>query len=628
MAEQNGNALRTYRFDGVVLDPASGSLTVNGEPRTLSSRPLEVLVYLIDNRSRVVGKQELFDNVWGGHFVTDGALAQVIKEIRAALEDDAHVPRYVRTAHRKGYQFIGVLEGDETLPGRKAARVRPRLVAGLAGAALLLLLAVTHGWRSPFFSDDTRPIRAVAVLPFEDHSRTANEAYFAAGLTEAVTAELSRLGNFRVISHTSAMKYAGTTKTLPDIAAELGVDAVVEGAVQRDGDRIRITASLIETATDSHLWTDTFEGRMADIMSLESEAARSLVGAIGSSLVPRPDPRTLHRPLDPAAYDAYLRAQMMQLEARGDARTVLEAAEKVLELDPSFAPGYAFASDLYGYLVLTTDVPDGNAYLRARELARKAVELDPNLAYARMALARVHYQFEWDWQAARAEFEKALALNPNDSQTLASYGVFHVLVYKDCDRGIALLESARDRDPFNPTMHLDLGVYNFHCRRPEESIRHLEQARKMIPSFHYLPMMIAWNHSLQGDHELAGSECDALLEEFGETFEHMLIGSCSWVYARAGRADMARDLFARLLNPPSTARVDPIAISWACMGLERYDCALDQLDKALQQRSSMMVYMQVAPAWDPIRENARFKSIIGQMKFPQPGTDAITFGAG
>lgn len=628
MAEQNGNALRTYRFDGVVLDPASGSLTVNGEPRTLSSRPLEVLVYLIDNRSRVVGKQELFDNVWGGHFVTDGALAQVIKEIRAALEDDAHVPRYVRTAHRKGYQFIGVLEGDETLPGRKAARVRPRLVAGLAGAALLLLLAVTHGWRSPFFSDDTRPIRAVAVLPFEDHSRTANEAYFAAGLTEAVTAELSRLGNFRVISHTSAMKYAGTTKTLPDIAAELGVDAVVEGAVQRDGDRIRITASLIETATDSHLWTDTFEGRMADIMSLESEAARSLVGAIGSSLAPRPDPRTLHRPLDPAAYDAYLRAQMMQLEARGDARTVLEAAEKVLELDPSFAPGYAFASDLYGYLVLTTDVPDGNAYLRARELARKAVELDPNLAYARMALARVHYQFEWDWQAARAEFEKALALNPNDSQTLASYGVFHVLVYKDCDRGIALLESARDRDPFNPTMHLDLGVYNFHCRRPEESIRHLEQARKMIPSFHYLPMMIAWNHSLQGDHELAGSECDALLEEFGETFEHMLIGSCSWVYARAGRADMARDLFARLLNPPSTARVDPIAVSWACMGLERYDCALDQLDKALQQRSSMMVYMQVAPAWDPIRENARFKSIIGQMKFPQPGTDAITFGAG
>lgn len=628
MAEQNGNALRTYRFDGVVLDPASGSLTVNGAPRTLSSRPLEVLVYLIDNRSRVVGKQELFDNVWGGHFVTDGALAQVIKEIRAALEDDAHVPRYVRTAHRKGYQFIGVLEGDETLPGRKAARVRPRLVAGLAGAALLLLLAVTHGWRSPFFSDDTRPIRAVAVLPFEDHSRTANEAYFAAGLTEAVTAELSRLGNFRVISHTSAMKYAGTTKTLPDIAAELGVDAVVEGAVQRDGDRIRITASLIETATDSHLWTDTFEGRMADIMSLESEAARSLVGAIGSSLAPRPDPRTLHRPLDPAAYDAYLRAQMMQLEARGDARTVLEAAEKVLELDPSFAPGYAFASDLYGYLVLTTDVPDGNAYLRARELARKAVELDPNLAYARMALARVHYQFEWDWQAARAEFEKALALNPNDSQTLASYGVFHVLVYKDCDRGIALLESARDRDPFNPTMHLDLGVYNFHCRRPEESIRHLEQARKMIPSFHYLPMMIAWNHSLQGDHELAGSECDALLEEFGETFEHMLIGSCSWVYARAGRADMARDLFARLLNPPSTARVDPIAISWACMGLERYDCALDQLDKALQQRSSMMVYMQVAPAWDPIRKNARFKSIIGQMKFPQPGTDAITFGAG
>lgn len=616
MSATGGNALRIYRFDGVVLDPTSGILTVNGEPKSLGSRSLEVLVYLVKNRPRVVGKQELFDRIWGGHFVTDGALTQVIMEIRAALEDDAHAPRYVRTAHRKGYQFVGSIEGDDTVPGDRATWLRPRLVHLAVGASLLVLLVATQAWWKPLFRADPGAIRAVAVLPFEDHSRTANENYFASGLTEAVTAELSRLGSFRVISHTSAMKYNGTTRSLPDIASELGVDAVVEGAVQRDGDRIRITASLIAAATDSHLWTETFEGRMVDVMVLESEAARALVSAIGSSLEPRPEPRTLHRPVDPTAYDAYLKAQMMQLEARGDARSVLEAAEKVLALDPSFAPGYAFVSDLYGYLVLTTDVSDGEAYLRARELARKAVELDPNLAYARMALARVHYQFEWDWEAARVEFESALALDPNDSQALASYGVFHVLIYKDCDRGIALLESARNRDPFNPTMHLDLGVYNFHCHRPEESIRHLEQTAKMIPSFHYPPMMIAWNHSLQDRHELASRECDTLLAEFGESFEHMLIATCSWVYARADRLNVAQELLDRLLNPPPAARVDPIAISWACMGLERFDCALDQLEAALQQRSSMMVYMQVAPAWDPLRKDTRFRSIIAQMRFP------------
>lgn len=307
---------------------------------------------------------------------------------------------------------------------------------------------------------------------------------------------------------------------------------------------------------------------------------------------------------------------MMQLAAQGDVGKVIEAAERVIEMDPTFAPGYAYASDLYGYLVLTTNITDGGAYLRARDFARKAVELDPNLADARMALARVHFQFEWNWEAAQAEFERGLELDANYSQALASYGMFQVLVHKDCDRGISLLEAARNNDPFNPTMHFDLGVYNYHCQRFSESIRHLRRTGEMAPSFYFSRMMTAWNHSLQGKHELAVAQCDSQLKERSANFDHMLIGGCAWVKARANRRVEAEQLLDSLLNPPNGARVDPVTISLACVGLGDVNCSIEQLERALQQRSSNLIYMQVAPPWDPLREDPRFQSILQRMNLP------------
>jgi hypothetical protein len=165
-------------------------------------------------------------------------------------------------------------------------------------------------------------------------------------------------------------------------------------------------------------------------------------------------------------------------------------------------------------------------------------------------------------------------------------------------------------------MHLDLGVYNFHCRRHDASIRHLQRTGEMTPDFHYPRMLIAWNHSLQGQHELASAECETLVMELGRTFDYILTGSCAWVYARSSRIQDAQALLNSLLNPPPGTRVDPVAISWACMGLDLTDCALSQLEKALQQRSSFMIYMQVAPAWEPLRDHVRFQSILERMDLP------------
>ena len=459
-------------------------------------------------------------------------------------------------------------------------------------------------------------IKALAVLPLANLSAEPNQGYFAAGMTEALIAELSQLGTFSVISRTSVMQYKDTTKTLPEIAVELGVDAIVEGSVLRSGNQVRITAQLIEAATDHHLWADSFEGEMEDILALQSEAARAMVRGIGANMGTRDVPMREPKRVNPEAYDAFLKAQLIGLESREDPERAIRAAERVIELDPNFAPGYAFLSDLYGYLALTTNVTHGDAYLRARNLARKAIKLDPELPDARFALARVHYQFEWDWAAAETEFKRGLELNPGSAVGLALYGAYRVLIHKECDEGLALLKAARDRDPFNPGMHFDLGIYNVHCRHADESIKYLEQTIELVPEYYWARLAIAWNHVLNGSFTLAADGCDSLLVEVGQSFDSRLLGSCAWVYATANQVNKASEMLESLRDPPAGVRVDPLVLSWACFGMGDPDCGYQQLEEALRQRSSGMIFLNSAPVFDPFREEPRFQAILAQMDFP------------
>jgi TolB-like protein/tetratricopeptide (TPR) repeat protein len=459
-------------------------------------------------------------------------------------------------------------------------------------------------------------IKALAVLPLANLSAEPNQGYFAAGMTEALIAELSQLGNFSVISRTSVMQYKDTTKTLPEIAVELGVDAIVEGSVLRSGNQVRITAQLIEAATDHHLWADSFEGEMEDILALQSEAARAMVRGIGANMGAQDVPERAAKRVDPEAYDAFLRAQLIGLESREDPERAIQAFEQVIALDPKFAPGYAFLSDLYGYLALSTNVTHGDAYLHARNLAQKAIELDPYLPNARFALARVHYQFEWDWAAAETEFSRGLELDPGSAIGLNLYGAYRVLIHKDCDEGIALLEAARDRDPFNPGMHFDLGIYNFHCRRTDESIKYLEQTIELVPEFYWARLAIAWNHVLNGLFTLAADGCESLIIEVGQNFDSRLLGSCAWIYSTANQVNKASEMLESLRNPPAGVRVDPLVLSWACFGMGDPDCGYQQLEEALRQRSSGLIFLNSAPVFDPVREQPRFQAILDQMGFP------------
>ncbi|MDH3253778.1 MAG: hypothetical protein OEM62_02205 [Acidobacteriota bacterium] len=265
---------------------------------------------------------------------------------------------------------------------------------------------------------------------------------------------------------------------------------------------------------------------------------------------------------------------------------------------------------------MTGNMAQGDAYLRSRQLARRAVELDPDLSLARTVLARIHFQYEWDWPAAQSEFDRALELDPNDAATLNMYGAYRVMVHAEREEGLSLLKRARDRDPFNRGLHFDLGVYSFHCRQYDESIRHLAQVSELTPEFAFPRLMLAWNYAQKGWNDKAVRQCDEAIEEAKNRFDHGVLSSCAWVNGLAGRPDVAARLVSRLEQAPTGVRVDPVYLSWGCIAVEDFDCAIEQLEKALRQRSSTMVFLRVAPGWDPLRNDPRFEAILEEMDFP------------
>ena len=549
---------------------------------------------------------------WGGTEILAFLVAALWGEQTAAV-----VSKYLAILFIAGFPVAMYLSWTREL-GRQGRR--------LFGAATIAVCIVAFlSWIVPDGRQPPPPgrpqaspgvIRSLAVLPLADLSAQAGQEYFAAGLTDLLIAELSQLGAFKVISRTSVMNYAGTTKTVPEIARELGVDAIVEGSVVTAGNHVRVTAQLVEAATDHHLWADSFDSELQDVLALQYEAAHAIARGIGANVDVARSPPRKRRTLSPDALDAYLRARMLYLDAPSHPEEAIGAMERVIELAPEFAPGYALLSDVYGYLALITNVTHGDAYLRARQLARRAVELEPGLAHAHIAMARVHYQFEWDWGAAEREFETGLSLDPSNSEGLAIYGAYKVLVHKDCETGIRTIEAAVDVDPLNPTMHFDLGVYNLHCRRPEAAIRALDRTLELAPLFLYARMVRAWSFSLLQQDEEAVSQCNAVQDESSNRFEAMLYGGCSYVHYRAGDPDAARALVAKLLEPPKGAYVDPVMLAFACAGIDDVECALDNLERSMRERSSNLIFLRTAPAFDALRELPRFKRVAEQMNFP------------
>jgi serine/threonine protein kinase/TolB-like protein len=455
-------------------------------------------------------------------------------------------------------------------------------------------------------------IRSLAVLPLENVSGQADQEYFADGMTDELITELARLGDVRVISRTSVMPFKATHKSLSEIASALHVDAVVEGSVLRDGTRVRITAQLVEAPTDRHLWAQSYEGNVADVIRLQNEVARSVADEIKATL--RPDQKTrlniTPRAIVPEAYDLYLQGLYTSANLTPEnLQKSFDYFNQAIQKDPTFAPSYAGLAEAYAWAAGLSILPSPTAFEKAEVAAKRALELDPNLGMAHHSLAWVKYARYWDLSGAEREFQRAIDLSPNNATAHLWYGMY-LAQQQHSDESFVEMRRARELDPFSSIV-TSLAMTPLLTSHQYDTL--IEQTTSMLksnPSNGVLNWLLSSAYEQKGDiaRAIDAQEKQAIL--YGEDRQHAEQEFAALRREFAAQGERAYWL-SRQKSLSSSPTTDPFDLSVVQARLGESDGMLDSLEKALQQRSASLLYwIKVEPAYDRYRGDPRFQDFI------------------
>jgi TolB-like protein/DNA-binding winged helix-turn-helix (wHTH) protein/Flp pilus assembly protein TadD len=543
------------RFGPFELDVRNYELRKDGIPVHLPPQPCRVLALLASQPHRVISRQEIQQKIWSSDTFVDfeQGLNVCIRQIRAALADDAETPRYVETLSRRGYRFIAQV--NEPLPDAGSSAIakesdqprdlqRPyaawqplwrRVAVGAAAVFAVAALAWEIGHHRVGAGEPHAPIRSLAVLPLTNLSNDPEQDYFADGMTEQLTTDLGQISALRVISRTSAMQYKDTKKKLPEIARELNVDAVVEGAVTRAGNQVRITAQLIEAPTDRHLWAKTYERDLRDVLSLQDEVAQAIASEIRVKLTPQ---ERIHlasaRPVNPQAHEAYLRGlRELRTQTREGVEKAIPYFQQAIALDPNDALAYSGLADAFHDQTSIFRAPL-EVLPKAKAAAARAIELDETLAEAHASLGYVKLDFDWDWPGAEREFHRALELNPNHARALGGYAQYFLTLGRT-DEAIESLRRAQAVDPLVSELQMGRPFLLFNGRRYEQAIEASRQVGDdRIPALCYAQL---------GRQQEAIAAADRALKTARLPIHLAQLAS---VYAKAGKPEKARAILGGL----------------------------------------------------------------------------------
>lgn len=584
-APMSAPASRVMRFDSFELDIRAGELRQRGRKLRLRGQPLEVLAALLERAGDLVTREELRAQIWQSDtFVDfDHSLHNAIARLREALGDSADTPRFIETVPRRGYRFIAQVRDGE--PGVSLPSAPHTLQPG------------------------AQDIHALAVLPLTDLSGEPGHDYFADGMTEALITSLAKIKALRVISRTSAMQYKAARKSLPQIARELNVNAVMEGSVLRSGERVRITAQLIHASSDQHLWAESYERDFRDILSLQSEIAQQVADQIRIMLTPAERARLGGaRQVNPQAHDLYLKARYhWNKRTEESVKKAIAYFHRALDADPTFAQGYAGLADCYNILGYYNSLPPAEAYPKGRAAALKALELDGSLAEPHASLGVVKRDFEWDWPGAEAEFEKAVELNPGFVESYHWRATLFSMLGRQAE-GLREKAKALALDPLSVVIKTDLARMFYFSRDYDQSLEHYRAALDMDPSFASSHLWLSQVYLQKGMFEQAIGELQAGIRLSNEsTFALARLGHG---YAVAGQADEANAVLNRLTALPAGKYVSPYDLAMIHAGLRRNDEAFAWFQKALEQRSLWLGYLKVEPQLDQLRPDPRFQELL------------------
>ena len=509
-------------------------------------------------------------------------------------------------------------------PGAVARPVTPTR-PGFATAALVLAVVVAVSWWGwNRINPPLGPIRSLAVLPLENLTEASGHDYFSLGLTEALISELGKLEELRVISRTSVMPYRETEASIGQIAADLGVEAIIEGSVLRVGDRVRITAQLIDARRDDHLWAESYERELSDILALQQDIAREIAQQIQLEVSPPAQVAAgPPRRVNPEAYEAYLKGYHFQMQrTRESTLKAVAYYEEVIRLDPESPLGYSGLADEYSCVPthswsiteseLWPSVPR-EMIGKARENALKAVLLDPNSGAAHNSIALVRLFGDWDWPGAEAEFLKALELTPNREWAHSTYGLFLAFMRR-FDESLWHLEKARSLDPLRIETTMDRALIYTWRGEPDRAYAEWKAAQEIDPAYPGLHQSAITRFCGTEAHGEALAALEAANRKYSD--DPLILAELAYCHAVSGRQDVARKILREVEAHSASTYVSPVARALVHVGLGELELAFEALERAYRDRDFLLLYVGIDPPFEPLRDDPRFADLLDRIGLP------------
>jgi TolB-like protein/tetratricopeptide (TPR) repeat protein len=574
-------AVSHLRFDGFELDLSGGELRKGDALIRLQPQPLKVLMLLASRAGQLVSREEIQKQIWTDDtFVDfDQGLNYCVRQIRAALRDDAEVPRFIETVPRRGYRFLASVESVLAPP------VERRVM--------------------------------LVVLPFQNLSGDPEQEYLSDGLTEEVIAQLGRLNPERlgVIARTSAMRYKHTDKSIDMIGRELAVSHALEGSVRRVGNRVRVTAQLIQVADQTHLWAETFELAVADVLALQADVAHAVAREIGLQLTPRERLRlTSPRPVDPRVYEAYLKGRYFwKRRSREALRRSVQYFNQAIEIDPRYAPAYAGLADVHLTQLDYNYLPPREAFALADGVLLDALRLDNTVAEPHTSLGHLRLH-QFNWVAAGQQFAHAIDLNPGYDTAHYYYGNL-LAAFGRFDEALAEANRALELDPLSANTRQNRLFILYLARDYDQAIEEVTETIEMDPAYTALYYYLGLVYERKGEYSRAieafhkvGSKSDSR----GAT----VLAAIGFAHAKAGRRDEAIDVLTRLEDLSAREYVSLYDLALLHLALDNKDRAFVQLSKAYDDYSSFLPFLNVDARLDEVRTDQRFLTLVQRMNLP------------
>jgi TolB-like protein/DNA-binding winged helix-turn-helix (wHTH) protein/Tfp pilus assembly protein PilF len=626
------------QFDEFSLDCDRFELLRSGRPLKLEKIPMELLILLASRDGNLVTRQEIVERLWGKDvFVdTEHGINTAIRKIRLALKDDPEKPRFVQTVTGKGYRFVaetrngnGVKLAVASLqqaaapepavavhePSTNVAGPSRRILAVSLVTIFLVGVLAYSGWRLSQRGQHNSEHIMVAVLPFENLSGDAGQEYVSDGLTEEIISQLGALspGQLGVIARTTSMAYKHTSKSVQQIGQELGVDYVLESSVRRDGDQIRITAQLIRTRDQVHIWAQSYDRHVSGTIALQEEVARAVADQIEVKLSPAyvNRPSVAHR--DELANEAYLRGRYFENQFTPEGyRKAISYFQLAIDRDSTFAEAYSGIADSYRFLVITDTMSPAEGTPKILEAARKAVLLGGGLAEAHNSMANAMMD-EWDFPGAENEGRRAIALNPSYSNAYRIYAATLGAQRRHREAWVQIGEAMRT-DPLSPPNNAEVVRTLYYARDYDGAIQQAQKAMQLDPGYYRTHFWLGRVYAQKHMYKEAIAEAELVDKATPES--NLGLTEMAYSLAAAGRQAEARQILERLKERKKKAFVPAYNLAVIQLALKDRSAALNSLQQAVDEHDWAILVLAVEPRLDPLRNEPVFQELLKRVKLP------------